>query len=110
MSGPRTITILKFTPIRGTAIRGSVDVRINVIGLNVYGCKLFQNAAGERWVKPPERASKRPDGSFTYEPIVAFEHKHFNKAFSDRVVAELDRYLLQDRIRTNRHQEREFYK
>jgi hypothetical protein len=90
-----TGTVVNWKPYEKGALRGYLDISI-ADGVVVKGFKVFEKN-GERWVSAPADQYKKRDGSMGYAPVVEFNDKNIEREFGRAVLADLVRYVQENR-------------
>jgi hypothetical protein len=76
------VELIRFKACEKGTLLGFADLYIKSIGLEVYGCKLFQKN-GQKWVGMPAREYKDEQTNETkYQNIIYFRSKEDGQAFS----------------------------
>jgi hypothetical protein len=88
------IECLKFKPIAKGALIGYADLYIEKMGIEIYGCAVFQSG-NRKWLSMPSREYKDPQGATKYLSIVRFRDKNHMDAFSDAAIQAIDQFRAQ---------------
>ena len=86
-----TIECLKYKAVNKGSLLGFADFFVPKMGLEVYGCQLFQKD-GRRWIQLPQKEYTDNAGEKKYLSIVRFRERNINDAFSKACVDAIEKW------------------
>ena len=95
-------TINEWRPINSGKLWGSVTIT-TPSQMTIHNCLVFRHGS-DQWVNPPskprikdDKVFRTRDGKITYDPVISFESRERQQAFSDQVLAALNQHLVEAR-------------
>ena len=86
------IECVKFKEINKNSLYGYADFWVEKMGLEIYGCAVFQ-IDGRKWISMPSREYKDADGNSKFIPILRFRQKAHMDAFSKQGFFAIKQYM-----------------
>jgi hypothetical protein len=98
-AGEATIRVLRFDRVgKPGVLRGFATLHLVKLRLQLFGCACFSSDAGD-WVLPPSRAMldrdgkvRRDGGKPVFVPMLSWDSRAVQSAFSAAAIAALDRF------------------
>jgi len=85
----------KFTPYKKGNLQGFADLYVDKWGVTIYGCSLFKKE-GKRWINFPSKEYEE-EGEKKFIPMMNFESKHHQFAFSEKAKQAIDQFILKEK-------------
>lgn len=84
------IKCVKFRPFKKGHIVGFADIFVEKWGIHIKGCTMFHKE-GRSWIAFPAKDYTDDEGKKCYSPIIRFETKEHQEAFSKACVEEINK-------------------
>ena len=87
------VKLLSYERFEGANPSVVATVALEIDDLRIYNCRLYQNASGTRWIAPPSRPVKSPDGgASTWVCVVDFATKEARVRITEEALAAIDEH------------------
>jgi len=88
-----SIECLKYKSYSNGALMGFADFYVEKMGLEIYGCSIFQKN-GKRWISFPSKEYKNEQNETKWAPSLRFRQREHMDAFSASALKALDEWCL----------------
>jgi hypothetical protein len=89
-----SIECLNYKPINKGSLLGFADFFVPKMGLEIYGCSLFQKD-GRRWINFPQKETTDEMGVKKYFSHLRFRDKAHMEAFSKVAIEAIDKFCME---------------
>lgn len=89
------VEIIRFNEFKKGYMLGFVDVYIESMGLELYGCTFFKKNSNY-WINFPSIRKENQDGSVTYETVFEMKDKKMSKTFSEVVTSAIRKHVSEN--------------
>ncbi len=86
------IECIRFRAHAAGTLQGFVDLWIEKMGVEIYGCTLHVKD-GKRWINLPSKEYLSENGEKKYSPVIRFRDKDHYYKFCDRAKESIDAWV-----------------
>jgi hypothetical protein len=90
------IRVLSFEAYDGTNPLVKAIIALEIDDLRIYGCRLYQNAEGQRWLALPSKPARSPDGNTQWVAVVDFTSRDARVRITAEALKAIDEHAAAD--------------